>query len=70
MSPEVAAGLLSLRPALDALVVKVSEDPEYTMEPTEVDNEVIQLIKELCAINAGRYNLEQYSMSVFWCLTY
>ncbi|XP_073973059.1 dosage compensation regulator mle isoform X2 [Rhodnius prolixus] len=63
MEPKLAAAILSLRPVLENLVIKASSDPESIMNLSDVDKEVVSVIKELCRFNAGRYSLKQYSMS-------
>ncbi|XP_014241138.1 dosage compensation regulator isoform X2 [Cimex lectularius] len=68
MPPEVAAAIVSLRPALESLVVKASQDPGEILSFSDVDREIIAVIKELCQMNAGRYNLTQYEMRSQWQL--
>ncbi|KAL1117476.1 hypothetical protein AAG570_004801 [Ranatra chinensis] len=62
MKPNIAEAILALRPVLESMVIRASQDPETVNAPTEADQEVLNLIRELCSMNAGRYNLEKYSM--------
>ncbi|KAF6200626.1 hypothetical protein GE061_005069 [Apolygus lucorum] len=62
MEPSHAAAIVSLRPALESLVVRTAEDPESLLGLSDVDKEVIEVIADLCSMNAGRYNLNQYDM--------
>ncbi|CAH1405915.1 unnamed protein product [Nezara viridula] len=57
-----AMAVLSLRPAIEGLVVKVASDPEYLMNLSPVDKEVISVVKDLCRMQAGRYGLDEYSL--------
>lgn len=41
MDPKVAAKIVALRPALEALIVKTSRDPEQVLELGPVDVEVL-----------------------------
>uniref|UniRef100_A0A069DY95 RNA helicase n=1 Tax=Panstrongylus megistus TaxID=65343 RepID=A0A069DY95_9HEMI len=63
MDPQVAAAILSLRPVLESLVIRASSDPESILQLSDIDKEVVDVIKALCRFNAGRYNLQQYAMS-------
>lgn len=58
MDPTLAAAIVALRPALESLVVRASKDPELITEPTPVEQKVINVIKKLCGVNAGRYGME------------
>lgn len=62
MDPPQAAAIVSLRPALESLVVRAATDPDAVMQFTEIDKDVIDIISELCSMNAGRFNLARYDM--------
>lgn len=40
MDPQVASLIVALRPALESLVIRTSQDPEQIMEMTETDKKV------------------------------
>lgn len=58
MNPRVAAGVVGLRPALEGLVVRASKEPELVAEPSPLEEKVINVIKQLCKLNAGRHGME------------
>ncbi|KAK7867141.1 hypothetical protein R5R35_005856 [Gryllus longicercus] len=59
MDPKVAALIVALRPALEGLVIRASKEPDTITELSPLDEKVMNVIKELCKINAGRHGLEQ-----------
>lgn len=59
MDPVAAASLVALRPALDSLIVRASNNPEEVSEPSELDGMVVDVIKELCSPFAGRNGMEE-----------
>ncbi|XP_028982215.1 dosage compensation regulator isoform X2 [Diachasma alloeum] len=58
MNPEHAAAIVALRPALEGLVVRAAKDPETILELSPVQEKVLAVIKALCGMNAGRYEME------------
>ncbi|XP_071443842.1 dosage compensation regulator mle isoform X2 [Hetaerina americana] len=54
IKPELAAAILALRPAMEAFVIRASSNPESISEPSETDSEVVEVIRELCSMEAGR----------------
>ncbi|KAK6620959.1 hypothetical protein RUM43_011258 [Polyplax serrata] len=58
MDPYVASAIVALRPALDSLIVRASKDPTQVRLLSATDIRVINLIKELCTLNAGRFGME------------
>jgi len=40
MDPQVASEIVALRPALESLVVRISQEPEQVMDLGEVDKKV------------------------------
>ncbi|XP_026462459.1 dosage compensation regulator isoform X3 [Ctenocephalides felis] len=63
MDPNEAVAILALRPALESLVVRASSDPEMIMQMGEEDAQVINIIRELCLINAGDFGIEREFVS-------
>ncbi|KAG7203525.1 hypothetical protein KM043_013578 [Ampulex compressa] len=59
MNPEHAALIVALRPALESLVVRAAKDPESILELSPTEDKVLNVIKSLCGMNAGRFELEQ-----------
>ncbi|KAJ3661223.1 hypothetical protein Zmor_005629 [Zophobas morio] len=59
MDPKVAAQIVALRPALESLVVRASQDPEQILEMTPVDLKFVATIKELCKLHAGSHQIER-----------
>lgn len=58
MDATVAAQIVSLRPALESLVIRAAKEPEQVLELSPLDMQVLAVIKELCKLHAGRYQLE------------
>lgn len=67
MKPNVAAAVVALRPILESLVVRASREPESITEMSPLDEKVVNVIKQLCRMNAGRHGLEQVGMGGFNC---
>lgn len=61
MEPKVASAIVALRPAIEGLIVRVSEDPESILMLNDCDTKLINILKELCNFNSGRYNLPPIS---------
>ncbi|XP_076264863.1 dosage compensation regulator mle [Rhynchophorus ferrugineus] len=59
MDPNVASKIVALRPALESLVIRASQDPEQIMEMSDTDRKVIACIKELCKLHSGSYQIER-----------
>ncbi|XP_056647810.1 dosage compensation regulator isoform X1 [Diorhabda sublineata] len=59
MDPEVASMILALRPALESLVIRASQEPESILEMGEMDCKVVSTIKELCKLHAGSFEIER-----------
>ncbi|KAK8730414.1 hypothetical protein OTU49_007995 [Cherax quadricarinatus] len=62
---ELAAKILTLRPSLESLIVRGASNPEGITEPSHQDEQVMNCIRQLCRMNAGRYNMEQIGMGGF-----
>ncbi|XP_046383681.1 dosage compensation regulator [Ischnura elegans] len=58
IKPQLAAAILALRPAMEAFVIRASSEPESLSEPSETDSKVVEVIRELCNMEAGREGME------------
>lgn len=58
---EVAASVVALRPAIEALIVKASSDPEASSEVNHIDDKTMNVVRAICRQNAGRHMLESGS---------
>lgn len=63
MDPQLAAEIVALRPALESLVIKSSQEPEQILELTDVDRQVVSTIAELCKLETGSFGIERQSNS-------
>jgi ATP-dependent RNA helicase A len=54
---KTASAIVALRPAIESLIINASKNPESISMLTETDNKLINVLKELCNFNSGRYNL-------------
>lgn len=61
MDPKAASTIVALRPAIESLIVRASEEPEMISMLNEIDTTLINVLKELCDFNSGRYNLPPIS---------
>jgi len=61
MDPTAASAIVALRPAIESLIVHASEEPESIATLRETDIKLINVLKELCNFNCGRYNLSPIS---------
>jgi len=61
MDATAASAIVALRPAIESLIVHASEEPESITTLSETDIKLINLLKELCNFNCGRYNLSPIS---------
>ncbi|XP_060872355.1 dosage compensation regulator [Metopolophium dirhodum] len=61
MDATAASAIVALRPAIESLIVHASEEPESIATLSETDIKLINLLKELCNFNCGRYNLSPIS---------
>lgn len=59
MQPNIAAAIVALRPALEALVVRAAKEPDTITQLSPQDEKVMNVIKELCRLNAGKFGQEQ-----------
>lgn len=61
MDAKAASAIVALRPAIESLIVHVSQDPESILELNDKDVKLINVLKELCNFNSGRFNLTPIS---------
>eukprot|EP00102_Acyrthosiphon_pisum_P022829 XP_016660039.1 PREDICTED: dosage compensation regulator-like isoform X3 [Acyrthosiphon pisum] len=57
MDVTAASAIVALRPAIESLIVHASEEPGSIAMLSETDIKLINVLKELCNFNCGRYNL-------------
>nr|CAD7589641.1 unnamed protein product [Timema genevievae] len=58
IDPKVASGIVALRPALESMVIRASKEPETITELSPLDEKVVNVIRQLVKLNAGRYDLD------------
>ena len=66
MSPETAAKIVALRPALEALIVKATSDPECVTEPDPLDAELMTIVRALSKPNAARFGIKEEERPDRW----
>ena len=59
MSSATAAKIVALRPALEALMVKATNDPSSLEEPEALDAELMTVIRALSRPNAARHGIQE-----------
>ncbi|CAG0880793.1 unnamed protein product [Cyprideis torosa] len=57
MDPAEASAVLALRPALEGLMVKITANPDELSELGEPDVNLLNVVRDLCRVDAGRDNL-------------
>ncbi|KAG7157775.1 ATP-dependent RNA helicase A protein-like [Homarus americanus] len=65
MPAELAAKVMVLRPSVESLVIKGAITPEGVTEPSHQDEQVMNCLRQLSRLNAGRHNMEQISTGGF-----
>lgn len=63
MDPKTASAIVSLRPAIENLILKGSIEPNSILNLSSTDVKLIRILKELCDFNSGRYNLPSISFN-------
>ncbi len=56
---ETAAKIAALRPALEALIVKATSDPDSISEPSAQDSELMNIVRALSRPNAWKHGLPE-----------
>ena len=59
MGHGVAAGIVALRPALEAMIVGATTQPEGIAEPTPLDEQLMNLVRELSKPSAGKFGVKE-----------
>ena len=59
MNPVAAAKILALRPAMEALIVRATQNPECVQNPGPQEEGLMEVIRALSRPNAARYGLQQ-----------
>lgn len=57
MDVEEVLAIVSLRPAIDDLIFRISNNPNLILKRNENDIKLVNVLKDLCSFNAGRHNL-------------
>lgn len=57
MDVKVAAAVIALRPAIDDLIIRTTENPKLILKFNNTDTKLINILTDLCNYNAGRHNL-------------
>lgn len=58
MDVKAAAAIVALRPAIEDLILKTTENPSVILEFNITERKLITVLKKLCNYNAGRDNLD------------
>ncbi|XP_035234281.1 ATP-dependent RNA helicase A-like [Stegodyphus dumicola] len=53
-----AAIIVALQPVIEDLITQAAVDPESLSEPLPINSKIVDLIRRLCDINAGKYNAD------------
>ena len=64
MDPLAAAQIVALRPSLEELVVKTTNNPEGVSEPEALDADLMGLIRNLSKPSAGKFGLKMEETEV------
>lgn len=65
MQPRQAALIAALRPAVENLIIRASEDPENISNIVQEQNKLVQVLRQLLKVNAGRHGMENQTQSGF-----
>ncbi len=57
MDPEAAAKIVALRPAMEALLVRATSNPDGIQQPDEVDSDLMNTVRGISSKNAGRFGI-------------
>lgn len=57
MDVKVAAAIVALRPAIDDLILRTTENPKLISKLSKNDTRLINILTNLCNYNAGKHNL-------------
>lgn len=59
IDPNVAAAIVALRPSIENLIVRVSDNPESFFPLMNLDQKLVQIIGELCQMNTDDQGREE-----------
>ena len=59
LDARVAALVAAMRPAISQLVKRCAGDPESLGEPGQREEQVVQVVRQLAKVNAGRWGMEE-----------
>lgn len=59
MDYDHAAKIVGLRPALEAMVVRATTDPEVVSSPGHQEEPLMAAFRTLAKVNAGRFGIAQ-----------
>ena len=59
MEPMVAAKILALRPALEALIVRATQNPESVQNPGPQEEALMSVVRALSRPNAGKFGIKE-----------
>lgn len=65
MDPLIASKIVALRPALESLVIRASQEPEQILEMGPIDQGVVSTIRELCKLHAGSFEIQRSTAGSF-----
>lgn len=57
MDVEHVTAIVSLRPVIDDLIFRISNNPNLILGHNENDIKLFNILMDLCNFNAGRHNL-------------
>ena len=57
MDPNVATGIVALRPALEDLIARVTADPDALSQPSTNDSSLMNLVRNLSHSESGRHGI-------------
>ena len=61
IDPQVAVKILSLRPALEAMIVRATQNPESIQNPDPQEEQLMNIVRALSRPNAGRFGMQDDS---------
>lgn len=59
MSPHDAAKIVALQPVIEDLILEVADNPEMVTDPGPQYVKLIELVKRLCCLDAGKFGSEE-----------
>lgn len=57
MNPNIAAKIVALRPAMEALIVRATQNPAVINQPGPQESSLMSAVRFLSQPNAGRFGL-------------